>query len=131
MAEPVRWPEGQRREAFVRNSRSNNATLKRLLAQAELEKAAFKELAEENFSARAGAAVAYLIRTVPVSEQMAYRLVGRSRLAYRRPLKGDTVTDPDRALRDWLHALRVPTGVSRRTRRRLGRQLQEDPTPLT
>ena len=90
-----------------------------------------KELAEENFSARAGAAVAYLIRTVPVSEQMARRLVGRSRLAYRRPLKGDTVTDPDRALRDWLHALRVPTGVSRRTRRRLGRQLQEDPTPLT
>ena len=120
MAEPVRWPEGQRREAFVRNSRSNNATLKRLLAQAELEKAAFKELAEENFSARAGAAVAYLIRTVPVSEQMAYRLVGRSRLAYRRPLTVDTVdtvADPDRALRDWLHALRVPTGVSRRAPR--------------
>ena len=56
MAEPVRWPEGQRREAFVRNSRSNNATLKRLLAEAELEKTALKELTEGNFSARAGAA---------------------------------------------------------------------------
>ena len=33
-----------------------NATLKRLLAEAELEKAALKELAEGNFSARAGAA---------------------------------------------------------------------------
>ena len=33
-----------------------NATLKRLLAEAELEKAALKELAEGNFSARTGAA---------------------------------------------------------------------------
>ena len=35
---------------------------------------------------------------------MACRLVGLSRSAYRRPLKGDTVTDPDRALRQWLRA---------------------------
>lgn len=35
---------------------------------------------------------------------MACRLVGLSRSAYRRPLKGDTVTDPDRALREWLRA---------------------------
>ena len=33
-----------------------NATLKRLLAEAELEKAALKELAEGNFQARAGGA---------------------------------------------------------------------------
>ena len=45
-----------------------------------------------------------MIRTLQVSEQMACRLVERSRLAYRRPLKGDTVADPDRALRDWLRA---------------------------
>ncbi len=37
-----------------------------------------------------------------MSERMACRLVGLSRSAYRRPLKGDTVADPDRALRDWL-----------------------------
>ncbi len=35
---------------------------------------------------------------------MACRLVGLSRSAYRRPLNADTVTDPDRALRDWLRA---------------------------
>lgn len=35
---------------------------------------------------------------------MACRLVGLSRSAYRRPLKGDTVADPDRALRKWLRA---------------------------
>ena len=35
---------------------------------------------------------------------MACRLVGLSRSAYRRPLKGDTVADPDRALRQWLRA---------------------------
>ena len=34
----------------------HNATLKGLLAEAELEKAALKELAEGNFSARTGAA---------------------------------------------------------------------------
>ena len=33
---------------------------------------------------------------------MACRLAGLSRSAYRRPLKGDTTSDPDRALRDWL-----------------------------
>ncbi|GAA4157788.1 hypothetical protein GCM10023068_43670 [Leifsonia shinshuensis] len=35
---------------------------------------------------------------------MACRLVGLSRSAYRRPLKGDTVADPDRAFREWLRA---------------------------
>ncbi|WP_188712195.1 IS3 family transposase [Microbacterium faecale] len=81
-----------------------NATLKRLLAEAELEKAALKELAGGKLlgPGRRRAAVAHLIRTLRVSERMACRLVGLSRSAYRRPLKGDTVADPDRALRDWL-----------------------------
>lgn len=39
-----------------------------------------------------------------VSERMACRLAGLSRSAYRRPLNGDTIADPDRALRDWLRA---------------------------
>ncbi|MGO2665700.1 IS3 family transposase [Mycetocola reblochoni] len=81
-----------------------NATLKRLLAEAELEKAALKELAGGKLlgPGRRRAAVAHLIRTLRVSERMACRMVGLSRSAYRRPLKGDTVADPDRALRDWL-----------------------------
>ncbi|MFB9775030.1 IS3 family transposase [Brevibacterium otitidis] len=83
-----------------------NATLKRLLAEAELEKAALKELAGGKLlgPGRRRAAVAHLIRTLQVGERMACRLVGLSRSAYRRPLKGDTTTDPDRALRDWLRA---------------------------
>lgn len=43
-----------------------------------------------------------LIGTLMVSERMACRLAGLSRSAYRRPLKGDTMSGPDRALRDWL-----------------------------
>lgn len=39
-----------------------------------------------------------------MSERMACRLAGLSRSAYRRPLKGDTTADPNRALRHWLRA---------------------------
>ncbi|MCT2181312.1 IS3 family transposase, partial [Kocuria sp. p3-SID1433] len=81
-----------------------NATLKRLLAEAELEKAGLKELAGGKLLSpdRRRAAVDHLKRKPRVSERMACRLVGLSRSAYRRPLKGDTVADPDRALREWL-----------------------------
>ncbi|MFJ3313717.1 IS3 family transposase [Micrococcus endophyticus] len=83
-----------------------NATLKRLLAEAELEKAALKELAGGKLLSpdRRRAAVDHLKRKLRVSERMACRLVGLSRSAYRRPLKGDTVADQDRALRQWLRA---------------------------
>ncbi|MCK6058357.1 IS3 family transposase [Micrococcus luteus] len=83
-----------------------NATLKRLLAEAELEKAALKELAGGKLLSpdRRRAAVDHLKRKLRVSERMACRLVGLSRSAYRRPLKGNTVADPDRALREWLRA---------------------------
>ncbi|MFD6282673.1 IS3 family transposase [Micrococcus luteus] len=83
-----------------------NATLKRLLAEAELEKAALKELAGGKLLSpdRRRAAVDHLKRKLRVCERMACRLVGLSRSAYRRPLKGDTVADPDRALRQWLRA---------------------------
>ncbi|WP_115260117.1 IS3 family transposase [Micrococcus luteus] len=83
-----------------------NASLKRLLAEAELEKAALKELAGGKLLSpdRRRAAVDHLKRKLRVSERMACRLVGLSRSAYRRPLKGDTVADPDRALREWLRA---------------------------
>ncbi|QBJ20866.1 IS3 family transposase (plasmid) [Kocuria marina subsp. indica] len=83
-----------------------NATLKRLLAEAELEKAALKELAGGKLlgPGRRRAAVSHLIRTLQVSERMACRLAGLSRSAYRRPLQGETTADPDLALRDWLRA---------------------------
>ncbi|MCT2992288.1 IS3 family transposase [Propionibacterium freudenreichii] len=83
-----------------------NATLKRLLAEAELEKAALRELAGGKLlgPGRRRAAVDHLKRKLRVSERMACRLAGLSRSAYRRPLQGDTVADPDRALRDWLRA---------------------------
>ncbi|MFB9283730.1 IS3 family transposase [Pseudoclavibacter helvolus] len=83
-----------------------NATLKRLLAEAELEKAALKELAGGKLLSpdRRRAAVDHLKRKLRVSERMACRLVGLSRSAHRRPLKGDTVADPDRAFREWLRA---------------------------
>ncbi|RLP56534.1 IS3-like element ISAar43 family transposase [Kocuria marina] len=83
-----------------------NATLKRLLAEAELEKAALKELAGGKLLApgRRRAAVDHLKRKLRVSERMACRLAGLSRSAYRRPLQGETTADPDLALRDWLRA---------------------------
>ena len=37
-----------------------------------------------------------------MSERTACRLAGLSRSAYRRPLNADTITDPDRAMREWL-----------------------------
>ncbi|MEX5268737.1 IS3-like element ISAar43 family transposase [Kocuria sp. CPCC 204721] len=83
-----------------------NATLKRLLAEAELEKAALKELAGGKLlgPGRRCAAVDHLKRKLRVSERMACRLAGLSRSAYRRPLQGETTADPDLALRDWLRA---------------------------
>lgn len=58
------------------------------------------------------ATASHLIRTLQVSERMACRLAGLSRSAYRRPLKGDTSADPDRALRDWLRAWAKKLGIA-------------------
>jgi len=44
------------------------------------------------------------MRVFDISERLACRLVGLARSAFRRPLKGDTPDDPDRALRAWLRA---------------------------
>ena len=45
-----------------------------------------------------------MIRVFDISERLACRLVGLSRSAFRRPLKGHTPDDPDKALRAWLRA---------------------------
>ena len=72
-----------------------------------------------------------------MSERMACRLTGLSRSAYRRPLQGDTVADPDGALRAWLRAyarkhptVGIPARVPPCPRRGLGRQPQEDPAAV-
>jgi hypothetical protein len=65
-----------------------NSTLKRLLADAELEKAALKEIARGNFYARNAdatrAAVHHVIVTMKVSERFACRVTGQNRTTQRR-----------------------------------------------
>src|SRR3954465_206118 len=80
-----------------------NSTLKRLLADAELEKAALKEIARKLLSPeRRRAAVHHLIRVMGVSERFACRVTGQNRTTQRREPTGTTVADPDAALREWL-----------------------------
>ena len=83
-----------------------NAALKRLLADAELEKAALKEIAPGKplSPERRRAAVAHLIRVMSVSERFACRVTGQNRTTQRRPPTPTTPADPDAALRDWLQA---------------------------
>jgi hypothetical protein len=83
-----------------------NATLKRLLADAELEKAALKEIARGNFYAgnAGGRAVVHLICVMGVSERFACRVTGQNRTTQRRPPPPTTPADPDAALREWLQA---------------------------
>lgn len=78
--------------------------LKKLLAEAELEQAVLKGLVEGKFLSPTirRRAVIQVINTFDVSEQLACRLVGLSRSAFRLPLKAGTSEDPDLALRSWL-----------------------------
>ncbi|MDT0263406.1 IS3 family transposase [Jatrophihabitans lederbergiae] len=81
-----------------------NSTLKRLLADAELEKAALKEIAPGKLLSpeRRRAAVAHLIATMGLSERFACRVTGQNRTTQRREPVGTTVGDPDAGLRTWL-----------------------------
>ena len=76
-----------------------NTTLKRLLADSELEKAA-KLLGPE----RRRAAVRHLQRVLGVSERFACRVAGQHRATQRRQPVSATPDDPDAALRYWLRA---------------------------
>jgi hypothetical protein len=81
-----------------------NATLKRLLADAELEKAALKGdrpgklLGPE----RRRAAVHHLIATMKVSERFACLVTGQNRRTQRHQPAASTPADPDAELRRWL-----------------------------
>src|SRR5271165_6673628 len=80
-----------------------NATLKRLLAEAELEKAALKEIAWKLLSPeRRRAAVHHLMRMMQVSERFACRVTGQHRTTQRHRRASQTLGDPDAVLRAWL-----------------------------
>ena len=83
-----------------------NSTLKRLLADAELEKAALREIARGGIlsPARRRAAVHHLIATMGVSERFACRVTGQYRTTQRHRAHAETPADPDAALRTWLRA---------------------------
>ncbi|HET9891958.1 MAG TPA: IS3 family transposase, partial [Mycobacterium sp.] len=81
-----------------------NATLKRLPADAELEKVALKEIAPGKLLGpeRRRAAVRHLQRVLGVSERFACRVTGQHRATQRHEATAATPADPDAALRQWL-----------------------------
>ncbi len=87
-----------------------NATLKRLLADAELEKGRVegdrpgKLLSPE----RRGAAIAHLMKAMGVSERFACRVTGQNRTTQRREPTAATPADPDAALQQWLRTYAKP-----------------------
>ncbi|TLP94743.1 hypothetical protein FEF26_11505 [Nesterenkonia salmonea] len=84
----------------LKDLEKQNDRLKKLLAEAELEKAALKELAEGRLLSptRRCEAVRQLITKFQTSERIVTRLAEFSRPAYRRPLQAQTAAD----LRHWL-----------------------------
>ncbi|WP_163747923.1 IS3 family transposase [Mycobacterium noviomagense] len=83
-----------------------NTTLKRLLADAELEKAALKEIAKGKLLGpeRRRAAVDHLQHVLGVSERFACRVAGQHRSTQRHEPASTTPADPDAALRAWVRA---------------------------
>jgi putative transposase len=82
-----------------------NATLKRLLADAELEKAALREISRETSEpGTAAGGRAPPMRTMKVSERFACRVTGQNRSTQRRPPAATTPADPDAGLRAWVRA---------------------------
>ena len=90
----------------LKDLEKENSTLKRLLADAELEKAALKEIARGTLLSpeRRRAAVHHLMEAMGVSERFACRVTGQNRTTQRHQPVASTPADPDAALRTWLHA---------------------------
>ena len=88
----------------LRELREQNARLKQLLGQAELEKAALRELAEGNFSARRHDAVNHLVGQGFLSA-LHGRVAGLSRSAYcRTRAAGEAKTLRDHGpVRQWMN----------------------------
>ncbi|MDF3319739.1 IS3 family transposase [Rhodococcus sp. C3V] len=84
--------------------KNENALLKKLLAEAELEKATLKEIARGKFlspTARRNA-VTMLQETMGLSQRFACKIVGQPRSTQRKELAKNTPDDPDADLRKWL-----------------------------
>jgi len=88
----------------LKDLEEENSTLKRLLADAELEKAALKEIARGKLLSpeRRHAAVHHLMKIMGVSERFACRVTGQNRTTQRHQPAASTPADPDAALRAWL-----------------------------
>ncbi|MGW5525295.1 IS3 family transposase [Gordonia sp. NPDC003950] len=88
----------------LKELREQNSRLKRLLADAELEKDALREIARGKFLSPAAkrAAIDMLKDVKNMSERMACKVVGLSRSAYRQLPLAQTPADPDAALREQL-----------------------------
>ncbi|WP_375295646.1 IS3 family transposase [Gordonia sp. GONU] len=88
----------------LRELREQNSRLKRLLADAELEKDALREIGEGKILSPTAkrAAIDMLKDAMSMSERMACRVVGLSRSAYRRLPLAQTPADPDAGLREQL-----------------------------
>ncbi|WP_371856499.1 IS3 family transposase [Nocardia anaemiae] len=88
----------------LKELREQNARLKRLLADAELEKDALREIAKGKILSPAAKrrAVDMLKDVMSVSERFACKVVGLYRSTYRRLPVAQTQADPDAGLRAWL-----------------------------
>ncbi|WP_280255018.1 IS3 family transposase [Nocardia wallacei] len=90
----------------LKELREQNARLKRLLADAELEKDALREVAKGKplSPATKRRAVDMLKQVKGLSERFACKVVGLHRATYRRLPVAQTSEDPDAGLRAWLRA---------------------------
>ncbi|WP_372584727.1 IS3 family transposase [Mycobacteroides abscessus] len=90
----------------LKELREQNARLKRLLAEAELEKDALREVGEGKILSPAAKrrAVDMLKDTMSMSERLACKAVGLARSTYRRLPLGQTPADPDADMRAWLRS---------------------------
>ncbi|WP_328656181.1 IS3 family transposase [Nocardia salmonicida] len=93
----------------LKELREQNARLKRLLADAELEKDALREVAKGKILSPAAKrrAVDMLKRTLSMSEWLACKAVGLARSTYRRVPLAQTPADPDADLRAWLRVYAI------------------------
>jgi hypothetical protein len=93
LARPVRRPESRGRQGLEDLDREDS-TLKRLLADAELEKTQARNAGGRTFTNRCWGAV----------ERFACRVTGQHRATQRHQPAATTPVDPDAALRTWLRA---------------------------
>ncbi|MCX5044672.1 IS3 family transposase [Aldersonia sp. NBC_00410] len=93
----------------LKELREQNSRLKRLLAEAELEKDALREVAKGKILSPTAKrrAVDMLTQTMGLSQRLACKAVGLARSTYRRTPLAQTPADPDAEMRAWLRTYAV------------------------